>query len=68
MYRDGKARAIGVSNYTSNHLHELLNKAAVKPVVNQVGVQKHVVMLSCTTWGLNKTCQVHEERSADTLI
>ncbi len=33
---DGKARAIGVSNYTIRHLEELLSSAAVPPAVNQV--------------------------------
>ncbi len=33
---DGKARAIGVSNYTSRHLDELLGHAEVPPAVNQV--------------------------------
>jgi hypothetical protein len=32
----GKAKAIGVSNYSARHLQELLDKASVKPVVNQV--------------------------------
>jgi diketogulonate reductase-like aldo/keto reductase len=33
---DGKARAIGVSNYTTRHLEELLAGAKVPPAVNQV--------------------------------
>ncbi len=33
---DGKARAIGVSNYTIRHLDELLGRAKVPPSVNQV--------------------------------
>ena len=33
---DGKARAIGVSNYTVRHLDELLAQAKVPPSVNQV--------------------------------
>ncbi len=33
---DGKARAIGVSNYTVRHLDELLASATVPPAVNQV--------------------------------
>ena len=33
---DGKARAIGVSNYTTRHLEELLGTAKVPPAVNQV--------------------------------
>ncbi len=33
---DGKARAIGVSNYTIRHLEELLARARVPPAVDQV--------------------------------
>jgi diketogulonate reductase-like aldo/keto reductase len=33
---DGRARAIGVSNYTARHLDELLGHARVPPAVNQV--------------------------------
>jgi methylglyoxal/glyoxal reductase len=33
---DGKARAIGVSNYTIRHLDEVLGHAKVPPAVNQV--------------------------------
>ncbi len=33
---DGKARAIGVSNYLVPHLHELLGEAKVAPHVNQI--------------------------------
>lgn len=36
IYRDGKARAIGVSNYMVHHLTELLADADVVPAVNQV--------------------------------
>lgn len=35
-YKAGKAKAIGVSNYTIRHLEELLRECTVKPVVNQV--------------------------------
>ncbi len=34
--RSGKAKAIGVSNYTIRHLDELLREADIKPAVNQV--------------------------------
>jgi diketogulonate reductase-like aldo/keto reductase len=33
---DGKARAVGVSNYTVRHLDELFAQAALPPAVNQV--------------------------------
>jgi diketogulonate reductase-like aldo/keto reductase len=36
IYKLGKARAIGVSNYTTQHLEELLNECEIKPAVNQV--------------------------------
>lgn len=36
IYKSGKAKAIGVSNYTIQHLKELLTECDEKPVVNQV--------------------------------
>ncbi|MET1249280.1 aldo/keto reductase [Sporolactobacillus sp. STCC-11] len=36
LYREGKVRAIGVSNFQIHHLEDLLNEAEVIPVVNQV--------------------------------
>ncbi len=36
IYADGRARAIGVSNYTVRHLRELLDDCEVVPAVNQV--------------------------------
>ena len=36
IYADGRARAIGVSNYTIRHLRELLDDCEVVPAVNQV--------------------------------
>ncbi len=35
-YKEGKAKSIGVSNYTISHLEELMNESSVKPMVNQV--------------------------------
>jgi methylglyoxal/glyoxal reductase len=36
LLKDGKARSIGVSNYTIRHLTELLDKSDTVPMVNQV--------------------------------
>lgn len=36
LYKDGKVRAIGVSNFQVHHLEELLKDAEIKPMVNQV--------------------------------
>lgn len=36
IYKSGKARAIGVSNYTTEHLEEMKRYANIMPMVNQV--------------------------------
>lgn len=36
LYNDGIVRAIGVSNYTINHLEELFIEASIVPTVNQI--------------------------------
>jgi len=36
LYREGRARAIGVSNYEIKHLEQLFTYATVIPVVNQI--------------------------------
>ncbi len=36
LYREGKVRAIGVSNFQPHHLDELLKDADIKPAINQV--------------------------------
>ena len=36
IYHDGKAKSIGVSNYTIKHLKEMDTYAGIKPAVNQV--------------------------------
>ncbi len=36
IYKSGKVKAIGVSNYTIKHLEELLRESEIKPAVNQV--------------------------------
>lgn len=36
IYRSGKAKAIGVSNFRVHHLEELLKTAEIKPMVNQI--------------------------------
>lgn len=36
LYKDGKVRSIGVSNFHIHHLEDLLANCEVKPVVNQI--------------------------------
>jgi len=56
LKRDGKARAIGVSNYTVRHLEELLARAKEPPSVNQVELhpflQQHALIEFCRENGI----------------
>jgi diketogulonate reductase-like aldo/keto reductase len=36
LYKDGRIRAIGVSNFLPHHLQPLIDKAEIKPMVNQI--------------------------------
>jgi len=42
IYGDGKAKAIGVSNYTIHHLEELLKSCEIVPAVNQVELSPYL--------------------------
>lgn len=52
LYRQGKVRAIGVSNFQVHHLKELLQDAEIKPVVNQVEYHPRLTQKT-----LNEFCQ-----------
>jgi diketogulonate reductase-like aldo/keto reductase len=43
IYRSGRARAIGVSNFLKHHLEELLPAAEITPMVNQVESHPYLV-------------------------
>lgn len=36
LYRDGRVKAIGVSNFQVHHLEDLMKDAEIKPMINQV--------------------------------
>ena len=42
LYKDGKVRAIGVSNFHVHHLKDLMADAEIKPMVNQVEYHPHL--------------------------
>jgi diketogulonate reductase-like aldo/keto reductase len=42
LYKDGRVRAIGVSNFHVHHLEDLLGSAEIKPMVNQVEYHPHL--------------------------
>lgn len=42
LYKDGRVRAIGVSNFHVHHLQDLLSEAEIKPMVNQIEYHPHL--------------------------
>ncbi|MFS0863151.1 aldo/keto reductase [Fredinandcohnia sp. 179-A 10B2 NHS] len=42
LYRDGRVRAIGVSNFHVHHLENLMKNSEIKPMVNQVEYHPHL--------------------------
>ncbi|MBN2520607.1 MAG: aldo/keto reductase [Bacteroidales bacterium] len=43
LYKEGRVRAIGVSNFLKHHLEELFQNAEIKPMVNQMEFHPHLV-------------------------
>jgi len=56
LYHEGKLKAIGVSNFSTVHLRNLLDHASVRPMVNQIlihpGVLLHEDMAFCREQGI----------------
>ena len=50
LYREGKIRAIGVSNFLPHHLEALLNGATVQPMVNQIEFHPGFMQQECVAF------------------
>jgi len=50
LYDEGRVRAIGVSNYMVHHLEELLGRARVAPMVNQIEVHPFLQQRDVRAW------------------
>ena len=50
MYKDGKLRAIGVSNYFPNHLEALMDMCEIKPMVNQLEFHPGYTQMDHIRW------------------
>ncbi|KAJ0087997.1 hypothetical protein Patl1_31795 [Pistacia atlantica] len=57
LYKSGKARAIGVSNFSTKKLQDLLKYAKVQPAVNQV--ECHPVWQQPSLHNLCKSTKIH---------
>ena len=42
LYKEGRVRAIGVSNFHIHHLQDLISSSEIKPMVNQVEFHPHL--------------------------
>jgi len=52
IYRAGKAKAIGVSNFLPKHLEPLLKTAEIVPMVNQIEFRPGYPQTDCVDWCL----------------
>jgi len=57
LYEDGRARAIGVSNFLQEHLDELLNHSKIPPMVNQIELHPRLQQRE-----LQSFCETHHLR------
>ncbi|MGG0274715.1 aldo/keto reductase [Bacillus rhizoplanae] len=55
LYKEGRVKAIGVSNFQIHHLEELMKDAEIKPMVNQVEYHPRL-----TQKELQAFCQEHD--------
>ncbi|WP_153463903.1 aldo/keto reductase [Sediminibacillus terrae] len=55
LYKKGRVRAIGVSNFQVHHLEELMKDAAIKPAINQVERHPKLTQSDLLTY-----CQQHD--------
>ncbi|TCL81839.1 MULTISPECIES: aldo/keto reductase [unclassified Rathayibacter] len=52
IYRSGKAKAIGVSNFQTNHLNRLRAEATIVPAVNQIEVHPFLTQEELRAYGV----------------
>ncbi len=58
IYEMGKARSIGISNYTEKHIDELLKDSPIVPVINQVEMTPYLYQKKLAEHCLNNRIQI----------
>jgi methylglyoxal/glyoxal reductase len=58
LYEEGAVRAIGVSNFETHHLEELLQTAVVRPMVNQVEFNPYLAIAPLRRYCAERNIQV----------
>ncbi|AKF93753.1 aldo/keto reductase [Brevibacillus laterosporus] len=55
LYKDGRVKAIGVSNFQIHHLEDLMGEAEMKPMINQVEFHPYLTQKELITF-----CRTHD--------
>ncbi|PGM56940.1 aldo/keto reductase [Bacillus sp. AFS053548] len=58
LYKDGRVRAIGVSNFQIHHLQDLMSACEIKPMVNQVEFHPHLTQKELLAFCKNEGIQM----------
>ncbi len=58
LYKEGKVRAIGVSNYMEHHIDELLADSEIIPVVNQIEFSPYLYQKSLQEYCESKEIKI----------
>ncbi len=58
LYREGRVKAIGVSNFQVHHLEDLMSDAEIKPVINQVEFHPYLTQHKVREYCKNNNIQV----------
>lgn len=58
LYKEGKVKAIGVCNFKKEHLKELIEKAEIKPMVNQIQLHPELTEEDLTAYCKKETIQI----------
>lgn len=58
LYKEGRVRAIGVSNFQVHHLEDLMKDAEIKPMVNQVEYHPRLTQAELLTYCKNNHIQL----------
>ncbi|EDM43399.1 ARA1 [unidentified eubacterium SCB49] len=58
LYKDGKIKALGVSNFMEHHLTPLLQHATIKPTVNQIEYHPGYMQQDCVQFCNDNNIQV----------
>ncbi|MEP5256178.1 MAG: aldo/keto reductase [Winogradskyella arenosi] len=58
LYKDGKIKAIGLSNFMPHHLEALLEEATIKPMVNQIEYHPGFMQEECVNFCKTNDIQV----------